>query len=212
MKRFFNSAFAMMLTTQSRELPKTGGMGMQTISHIRQHITQGFARSPFRILAGILLASITLAATPSQAGVSWDYRLLGKLNSAQDPSNGLTIMITGSGSFDLSSSSINGGGSYTILDAGGSVIGSGAWTAATFDSFMPLVPGGSPGEGGRLELEASFNGTGRGALNGSQRVVIQCSMWGTKDEPPGYPWPADFVEVGPYTLHRTGGVMFNLNQ
>jgi hypothetical protein len=185
---------------------------MRTTSHIRQRINGGFAKSLFRVIAWILLASITLAATPSQAGVSWDYRLFGKLNSAQDPTNGWTIMIVGSGSFDLSSSSINGGGSYTILDAGGSEIGSGTWTAATFDSFMPLVSGGSPGEGGRLELEASFHGTGTGALNGSQHVVIQCSMWGTKDEPPGYPWPADFVEVSSYTLHRTGGVMFNLNQ
>ena len=184
---------------------------MQAISHIRQRISWRFARSLFRVFAGILLASITLAATPSQAGVSWDYRLLGKLNSAQDPTNGLTIMITGSGSFDLPSSSINGGGSYTILDWG-SVVGSGTWTAATFDSFMPTAPGGSPGEGGHLELEASFNGTGKGALNGTQHIVIQCSMWGEKVNFPGYPWPADFVEVGPYTLHKTGGIMFNLNQ
>ena len=184
---------------------------MQSINHIRQRISWRFAKSLFRIFAGMLLASITLAATPSQAGVSWDYRLLGQLNSALDPSNGLAILITGSGSFDLSSSSIDGGGSYTILEWG-SVVGSGTWTATTFDSFTPLVPGGSPGEGGHLELEASFNGTGTGALNGSQHVVIQCSMWGTKDEPPGYPWPADFVEIGPYILHSTGGVMFNLDQ
>ena len=120
-------------------------------------------------------------------------------------------MITGSGSFDLSSSSINGGGSYTILDWG-NVVGSGTWTATTFDSFTPNVPGGSPGEGGHLELEATFTGSGRGALNGAQHVVIQCSMWGTKVGPPRYPWSPDFVEVGPYTIHKTGGVMFNLNQ
>ena len=184
---------------------------MQAITHIRQLINGGFARSLFRIFAGILLASITLAATPSQAGVSWDYRLLGKLNSALDPSNGLTILITGSGSFDLSSTSIDGGGSYTILDWG-SVVGSGTWTATTFDSFTPMAPGGSPGEGGRLELEASFNGSGTGALNGTQHIVIQCSMWGEKVDSTGYPWPEDFVDVGPYTIHRTGGVMFNLNQ
>lgn len=184
---------------------------MQPISHMRQRISLRFTRSLFRVFAGILLASITLAATPSQAGVSWDYRLLGKLNSAQDATNGLMIMITGFGSFDLSSSSINGGGSYTILDWG-NVVGSGTWTATTFDSFIPNVPGGSPGEGGHLELEATFTGTGKGALNGTQHFVIQCSMWREKVNFPGYPWPADFVEVGPYTLHSTGGVMFNLNQ
>ena len=138
--------------------------------------------------------------------------MLGPLNSAQDPETGLTIVITGSGSFDVSQPRIDGGGSYTILDSGGIVVGSGAWTAETFDSFDPMAPGRSPGEGGHLELEASFSGTGTGALNGAQHVVIQCSMWGDKVGPPGYPWPPDFVEVGSYTTHKTGAVMFNLNQ
>jgi hypothetical protein len=185
---------------------------MRSQSRFRQHVAWVFARGALLIFASMLLAPISLAATPSQAGVSWDYKLLGKLNSAQDPANGLTIVITGSGSFDLSQPSINGGGSYTILDAGGSVVGSGTWMAQWFDSFTPNVPGGSPGEGGHLELEALFNGTGTGALNGSTHVVVQCSMWGPKAGSPGYPWPPDFVEVGSYTIHKTGGVMFNLNQ
>lgn len=163
------------------------------------------------ILASLLLAPMALAA-PSQAGVSWNYKLLGMLNSAQDPTTGRTMVISGSGSFDVSQPSINGGGTYTILNAGGSVVGSGTWKAITFDSFAPTAPGGSPGEGGHLELEAQFSGAGAGALNGSAHVVIQCSMWGPQVGPPGYPWPADFVEVGPYTTHKTGGVMFNLNQ
>ena len=185
---------------------------MRTTRRFMLQATWLFARGALLILASLLLAPISLAATPSQAGVSWDYKLLGKLNSAQDPANGLTIVITGSGSFDLSQSGINGGGSYTILDVGGNVVGGGTWMATWFDSFTPNAPGGSPGEGGHLELEASFKGTGTGALNGTQHVVIQCSMWGTKVGPPGYLWPADFVEVGPYTIHKTGGVMFNLNQ
>ncbi len=185
---------------------------MRTIIRVRQPMVWVFARGALLILASLLLAPISLAATPSQAGVSWDYTLLGKLNSAQDPATGLTIVITGSGSFDLSQPSISGGGSYTILDTGGSVVGSGAWTAMTFDSFTPAAPGRSPGEGGHLELEALFNGTGAGALNGPTHVVVQCSMWGPTAGPPGYPWPPDFVEVGSYTIHKTGGVMFNLNQ
>jgi len=177
-----------------------------------QHVARIFARGALLIFAAMLLAPISSAATPSQAGVSWDYKLLGKLNSAQDPATALTIVIAGSGSFDVSRPSISGGGSYTILVTGGSIVGSGAWRATTFDRFTPTAPGGSPGEGGHLELEALFNGTGTGALNGSQHVVIQCSMWGPKVGPPGYPWPPDFVEVGAYTIHKTGGVMFNLNQ
>ncbi len=185
---------------------------MKSIKRFIEHKARVIAKGAMLIFALMLLAPMSVAADPSQAGVSWDYKLLGKLNSAQDPVTGLTIVITGSGSFDLSQSSINGGGSYTILDAGGSVVGSGTWTATKFDSYTPTAPGGSPGEGGHLELEASFNRTGTGALNSSQHVVIQCSMWGIKVGPPGYPWPPDFVEVGSYTIHKTGGVMFNLNQ
>ena len=185
---------------------------MRTIRRFKQPGAWILAGGALLMVASLLFAPISLAATPSQAGVSWDYKLLGKLNSAQDPGTGLTIMITGAGSFDLSPSRINGGGSYTILDTGGNVVGSGTWTATTLDSFTSTAPGGSPGEGGHLELEAAFNGTGTGILKDSQHVVIQCSMWGPKVGPPGYPWPPDFVEVGSYTIHKTRGVMFNLNQ
>lgn len=185
---------------------------MRSINRFKQHVVWVFVRALTIILVSMLFIPSSLAATPSQAGVSWDYKLLGKLNSSQDPVTGLTILITGSGSFDMSEGRINGGGSYTILDAGGSVVGSGTWTAKILDSFTPLVPGNSPGEGGHLELEALFDGTGTGALNGLMHIVVQCSMWGSHVDPPGYPWPADFVEVGSYTIHKTGGVMFNLNQ
>jgi hypothetical protein len=185
---------------------------MRIVHLLRQHGAWVFIRGLLPILIALLITSTSLAATPSQAGVSWDYKLLGKLNSSQDPVTGLTIRFTGSGSFDLSAGSIGGGGSYTILDAGGSVVGSGTWTARILESFTPLVPGHSPGEGGHLELESLFDGTGTGALNGLNHVVVQCSMWGLQVGPPGYPWPADFVEIGSYTIHKTGAVMFNLNQ
>ena len=122
-------------------------------------------------------------------------------------------MITGSGSFDVSHPCISRGGGYTILDTDGTVVGSGTWTATKFVSFDPMGPGKSPGEGGRLELKALFDGTGTGVLNGLKQVVVQCSMWGDdKVGPPGYPWPSDFVTVDPYTDYSPGAVMFNLNQ
>ncbi len=185
---------------------------MPSMSRFRQLTAWMVSWATLAIALSLPLPLVSWAATPSQAGVSWDYKLLGKLNSAQDPVTGLTIVITGSGSFDVLQNGISGGGSYTILDAGGNTVGNGTWRATTFDSFTPTAPGGSPGEGGHLELEALFTGTGTGALNGSQHVVIQCSMWGPQIGPPGYPWPPDFVEVGPYSIHKTGGVMFNLNQ
>src|SRR5512143_72228 len=110
---------------------------MRSINRFIERKARVIAKGALLIFALMLLAPSSFAASPSHAGVSWDYKLLGKLNSAQDPATGLTIVIAGSGSFDLSQSSINGGGSYTILDAGGSVVGNGTWTATKFDSYTP---------------------------------------------------------------------------
>ncbi len=185
---------------------------MRSILRLRLHEAEALTGALLVIGALILLAPLAVAAAPSELGNSWDYHLLGKLNSAQDPANSRTIVLTGSGSFDLSGERIAGGGGYTIMDTGGGVVGTGTWIATRFDGFAPAAPGGSPAEGGRLELEGSFTGTGTGALNGPAHVVVQCSMWGPTVGPPGYPWPADFVEVGSYTTHLTGAVMFNLDQ
>jgi hypothetical protein len=184
---------------------------MRSTNRFGQHVACALALGALLVFTTLLHAPISSAA-PSQAGVSWDYKLLGKLNSAQNPADGRTIVITGSGSFNVLQKSMGGAGGYTILDAGGSVVGGGTWGTPTFDSFTLAAPGASPGEGGHLELEAQFSGTGAGALNGPQHVVIQCSMWGPTVGTSGYPWSPDFVEVGPYTVHKTGGVMFNLNQ
>jgi hypothetical protein len=191
---------------------------MLTSIRLRRPVSRVLAWAALLGMLLMLLAPISATATPSNWGVSWDYRLLGKLNSAglpdpEDPDQVVeTVLITGSGSFNMDQDTIDGGGSYTIFSAEGEVVGSGTWTATTFDSFEPMGPGNSPGEGGRLELEATFYGTGH--LGGTtQHVVIQCSMWGEeKVGPPGYPWPPDFVEVGPYVIHVSGASMFNLNQ
>ncbi len=185
---------------------------MRSIFRFRQHIARVLAKGALLIVVSMLSTPTSLAATPSQWGVSWDFKLLGNLNTAQDPATGFTVLITGSGSFDISQQSIDGGGSYTILDTEGNIVGNGTWRATTFDSFIAMGPGNSPGEGGHLEIEAIFTGTGTSTLNGSLHTVVQCSMWGPQVEPPGYPWPPDFVEVGSYTTHKTGAVMFNLNQ
>lgn len=184
---------------------------MLSTNRFRKRGLHLLATAALLIIMAMLLTSIA-SATPSQWGVSWDYRLLGPLNSSLDPNTGLTMVITGGGSFDLSQPAIDGGGNYTIFDGDGNAVGSGSWTAMELDSFTVHAPGNSPGEGGRLELEALFyNGTGDGALNGTAHVVIQCSMWDEPVGPPGYPWGPDFATAGSYTEPQFGAVMFNLN-
>jgi len=161
----------------------------------------------------VLLSFPVYVRAQSARGVSWDYKLLGPLNQAQDPNSELTMVIKGSGSFtcsdtSCSSGAISGGGSYVIINTIGNVVGRGTWSASVLDSFLSWGPGDSPGEGGHLELEASFSGF----VSGSKDVVIHCSMWSEPMSPPGYPWPSDYVTAGSFTQPVTGAVMFNLNQ
>ena len=83
---------------------------MRPINRFMQHGVWAYIGAAGLILVMILQAQVSLAATPSQSGVSWNYKLLGPLNSAQDPETGLTILISGSGSFDTSKGNIDGGG------------------------------------------------------------------------------------------------------
>lgn len=182
---------------------------MKNIEARKFHVRIPFALAMLLVLVPLVPIA---TATPSQSGVSWDWSLLGLLNSAQD-SNGDIVTLEGSGVFtctetSCTSGSITGGGSYTVVSPDGTVLGSGTWSAVRFVSFLSWGPGDSPGQGGHLELRGSFSGL----LVGRQHVVIQCSMWSQDLAPPGYPWPSDYVEVGSFTIRRTGAVMFNLHQ
>ena len=189
---------------------------MQSTRRFRQQLAKAAVIAVFIAIMSALLTSVSFADPP--AWDSWDYRLLGPLNSTSNvPAAGeetLTMVILGSGSFDISEDEIDGGGSYTIYNEAGDAVGSGDWDAETLVSFEAHSPGNSPGQGGRLELTGHFfNPDGIGALTGSHAMVIQCSMWMDPQEPlpPGYPWDADFVHAGPYTQDVFGAVMFNLN-
>ena len=191
------------------------------------HSTNRLRRPAVRLLAmAALLSMMFMLLTPMSFADppqwdSWDYRLLGPLNSITDPDTGRTIVLRGSGSFvcdgdPCEEGSIDGGGSYTIVDSDGNAVGSGAWTAEELDTFAPHAPGNSPGQGGHLALWAEFTeGTGIGFLEGSFHMEIYCSMWvgAANQGTPGYPWDSDGVRINgsAYTESNPGAVMFNLN-
>lgn len=193
---------------------------MQSTNRFKRQVAKVLLSAALIIIMSVLMTSVSFADPP--AWNSWDYNLLGPLNSTsnvpdEEGEETLTMVILGSGSFvdfeDDSEDSINGGGSYTIYNEAGDAVGSGDWTAQKPFEFKAYSPGNSPGQGGRLELFGTFTGEGEGALNGTYAMVIQCSMWTDPEEelPPGYPWDADFVHAGPYTEDVFGAVMFNLN-
>jgi hypothetical protein len=69
-----------------------------------------------------------------------------------------TTRLTGSGTFDASTSAVSGGGSVTGFSPTGSVDVRGTWTVTNFVSFNHYTgPMGNPGhQGGLLMVKASF--------------------------------------------------------
>ena len=183
---------------------------MQITYQFKRRMVRVWAFVALPIIVALLLTSSSFAA-PSQKGVSWDFKLLGPLNVTNHKdhkTNGLTIVIKGSGSIVKTGDqgTVSGGGTYTILEYGNEV-GSGNWRADEYKSFDEHAPGNSPGQGGVLTLTADFDGY---LIDQDQEMVIQCSMWDGANSTG--PWPADFVRFGDYTENVSGAVMFHLNQ
>ncbi len=116
----------------------------------------------------ILMASFApgvQAASGSTKGEVVTYHLGDAFLADIDPSfspdvasaeNGDTLALTGTGSFNVSSKSVSGGGTFTHKNASGTVLASGTWTATRLSSFHGYGCGGNgfPDNfcGGRAEM------------------------------------------------------------
>lgn len=124
-------------------------------------------------------------------------------NITEDKSTGDTIRMTGSGSFDISSSSITASGSFTHTTASGALVARGTWRAHSFDSFMCL---GflNPGEiGGVLLFTATLVPDG-GAPSSPLPATFTCKI--------GAPSLKDGVTIGSFTEIISGFTLFHANQ
>jgi hypothetical protein len=101
--------------------------------------------------------------------------------------NGSTVTLTGSGSFNAGpDNTATGGGTYTIMDASGTTVASGAWTVTGILGFVsygcgvlagtPIAPNDC---GGQAKFQVILAGAGDGVLTVSCLVG---SPPGGKDE------------------------------
>jgi hypothetical protein len=110
----------------------------------------------FTLILTVCLAG-GASATASAADVTYSFRLLGPNTAVTTVTDehhqaGDYIRVTGSGTFDPSSGSINAGGAWTHFNADGTVHMRGTWMAVSITSFTP-VGGPKPSElGGELAM------------------------------------------------------------
>ncbi len=154
------------------------------------------------LLAGMALA-VLLTLPTTASGTAYSFTLTGP-NTAEEPSSGRTIRVTGSGDFDTPTGPVTAS-SFTRFNSNGSVADRGTWQATAFVSFRAFG-GPNPGiQGGQLKITITLFPEGGSAETGVP-MIVNCRVNA----------PADFTEhegtaVGSFTK-RTGGLtLFHLD-
>ena len=117
------------------------------------------------VLTILALATATLGTAHATSAISYSFNLIGPNTAmAQNTIPGTPIAagdvlrLTGSGAFDLSTSSDIGGGSFTHYKPDGSVFARGLWVVTGFQSFTSYGGPRSGVQGGVLLVTVSIIG------------------------------------------------------
>jgi hypothetical protein len=166
-------------------------------------------RSLFVIPLVVLLASFLPAPlVPSAVAgpTSFSFTFI-KPNTAENPSTGDTIRMTGSGSFDTSSLSIVASGSFTHTTASGTVVARGTWQATSPIIGFMSIGGPNPGEqAGLLRFKATLV-PDVGPSISDLIVTFTCVFDGFT-----LPGLKDGTTIGAFTIITGGLTLFHVNQ
>jgi hypothetical protein len=137
------------------------------------------------LVSAVALAAVAFApggavADPNNAPGTWELDL--EVPNVSEAPNGDRISVTGTGVFSVHPKSVTASGSFTHTDAGGTVVGSGTWTADKLLSFefygcgvvesvgVTLPPNFC---GGALKLDVTLTPTGT-SLALDRKLTIFC--------------------------------------
>jgi len=157
------------------------------------------------------LATATLGTAHATSGTSYSFNLTGPNTAmAQNTVPGTPIAVgdvlrlTGSGAFDLSTSSTTGGGSFTHYKPDGSVFARGLWVVTDFQSFASYGGKSLGVQGGLLLVtvsiispEATFTGL---------TLQVSCHI----NAPGGAPEEGTTLP-GLFSVPTGGNTLFHLN-
>lgn len=104
-------------------------------------------------LLGLLVAVVLPHAAPaasSNMSVNWSPIV------TRDPGNGDTIRLTGGGTFDLTTRTVNVSGSFTHSNSAGTVLARGSWRSTGFSDFVEFGRLNNGLVGGILTISAQF--------------------------------------------------------
>ena len=154
----------------------------------------------------MLMVALVLALPALGIDPTFSFNLVGP-QAASNPSNGETIRVTGSGSFDPVSQIVVASGSFTIFN-GSAAISHGSWKATAFDSFTPFGGPVDGLQGGTLSIFVTLF-PDSGPPMAHQSMTVNCLI----DAPANFTG-SEGVAVGDFTniLPVRGHTLFHLNQ
>ena len=154
----------------------------------------------------MLMAALVLALPALGNALTFSFNLVGP-QAASNPSNGETIRVTGSGSFDAVSQIVVASGSFTIFN-GSAAISHGTWKATAFDSFTPFGGPVDGLQGGTLSIFVTLFPNGESPIT-NVPMTVNCLI----DAPANFTG-SEGVAVGDFTniLPVRGHTLFHLNQ
>ena len=118
-------------------------------------------------------------------------------------SDGSSITMTGSGSFDAAAGTVVGGGSFSVRDANGSITTHGSWAATAFTHFDSFGGPNSGHEGGQLLITATLFPQG-GPPQAGLPMDITCEIFAPVITFEG-------VTVGKFDTPEFGHTLFHQN-
>jgi hypothetical protein len=154
----------------------------------------------------MLLSALVLALPARGTDPTFSFTLVGP-QTAENPSNGETIRVTGGGSFDTVTGTVVASGSFTIFN-GSAAISRGTWKATAFDSFMSFGGPSDGVQGGTLSITVTLFPNG-GSPSPGVPMTVNCLV----DAPVTFTG-SEGVALGAFTniLAVRGHTLFHLNQ
>ncbi len=117
---------------------------------------------------------------------------------------GAVLRLTGSGTFDVSSATASGGGSFTHYNPDGSVFARGTWLVTGFQSFTPYGGPSSGIQGGLLRVTITLFGPE--ATFAGLTLQVSCHV----NAPPGAPAEGTTI-LGLFPVPIGGSTLIHVN-
>ena len=153
-------------------------------------------------LASLVAVSLLAFVPAATASPGYSFNLFVP-NTAENPTTGDVIRVTGAGVFDPVAGTVSGKGSFTHRDSTGRLVARGVWVATGFTAFESFGGPSNGQQGGVLTITATLFAT-NGTVVPDVTIEITCLV----NTPGGF---EEGTTVGDFSMKTGGFTLFHLS-